>query len=93
MRGGIEFNTEDGVTLHGWLCLPDEACGPAWTVAMADGFSALKENDLELYAEVYVDPGLAALVFDNRNFAANEGEPRQEIVPWRHVRDHRDAVT
>jgi uncharacterized protein len=32
-------------------------------------------------------------VFDNRNFGASDGEPRQEIDPWRQVRDYRDAIT
>jgi uncharacterized protein len=36
---------------------------------------------------------LAALVFDNRNFGASDGEPRQEIDPWAQVRDYRHAIT
>jgi hypothetical protein len=32
-------------------------------------------------------------VFDNRNFGASDGEPRQKIDPWRQVRDYRDAIT
>ena len=93
MRRDIKFNTEDGVTLRGWLYLPDDAKGPAPTVVMAHGFSALKENYLDLYAEVYAASGLGALVFDNRNFGASNGEPRQEIDPWQQVRYYRDATT
>ena len=37
--------------------------------------------------------GFASLVFDNRNFGASDGEPRQEIDPWLQVRDYRDAIT
>jgi uncharacterized protein len=37
--------------------------------------------------------GLGALVFDNRNFAASDGEPRQDIEPWAQVCDYRDAIT
>src|SRR5207247_5177870 len=33
------------------------------------------------------------LVFDNRNFGASDGEPRQHIDPWQQVRDYRDAIT
>jgi uncharacterized protein len=33
------------------------------------------------------------VVFDNRNFGASEGEPRQEIEPWQQIRDFRDAIT
>ena len=36
---------------------------------------------------------MAALVFDNRNFGASDGEPRQEIDPWAQVRDYRHAIT
>jgi fermentation-respiration switch protein FrsA (DUF1100 family) len=32
-------------------------------------------------------------VFDNRNFGASDGQPRQEIDPWAQVRDYRHAIT
>ena len=32
-------------------------------------------------------------MFDNRNFGASDGQPRQEIDPWQQVRDYRDAIT
>ena len=41
---------------------------------------------LDAYAERFADVGLAALVFDNRNFGSSGGEPRQEIDPWAQVR-------
>jgi fermentation-respiration switch protein FrsA (DUF1100 family) len=93
MRRDIEFKTEDGVTLRGWLYLPDGAAGPVPTIVMAHGFSAMKENYLDRYAEVYAAAGLGAVVFDNRNFGDSDGEPRQEIDPWQQVRDYRDAIT
>jgi fermentation-respiration switch protein FrsA (DUF1100 family) len=60
---------------------------------MAHGFSAVKEMYLDRFAEVFAEAGLGALVFDNRNFGASGGEPRQEIDPWEQVRDYRDAIT
>ncbi len=60
---------------------------------MAHGFSAVKEMYLDHFAEAFAQAGLASLVFDNRNFGASDGEPRQEIDPWRQVRDYRDAIT
>jgi fermentation-respiration switch protein FrsA (DUF1100 family) len=60
---------------------------------MAHGFSAVKEMYLDKFAEVFAEAGLGALVFDNRNFGASGGEPRQEIDPWEQVRDYRDAIT
>jgi len=42
---------------------------------------------------VFSAAGLNALVFDNRNSGASDGEPRQEIDPWQQVRDYRHAIT
>lgn len=93
MRKDIEFNTEDGVTLRGWLYLPDGARGRVPTIVMAHGFSAVKENYLDKYGEVFSAAGLGTLVFDNRCFGASDGEPRQHIDPWRQIADYRDAIT
>jgi fermentation-respiration switch protein FrsA (DUF1100 family) len=92
VREDIEFSA-DGVTLRGWLYSPDGASGRAPTVVMAHGFSAVKEMYLDRFAEAFAAAGLAGLVFDNRNFGASDGEPRQEIDPWAQVRDYRTAIT
>jgi uncharacterized protein len=91
-RREIEFDAE-GVTLRGWFYRGDGANGAASTIVMAHGFSAVKEMYLDKYAEVFAAAGLNALVFDNRNFGASDGEPRQEIDPWAQVRDYRHAIT
>ena len=91
-RRDVEFDAE-GVTLRGWLYVADGAAGAAPTVVMAHGFSAVKEMYLDSFAEVFAAAGLNALVFDNRNFGASDGEPRQEIDPWAQVRDYRHAIT
>ena len=93
MRKDIEFKTEDGVTLRGWRYLPDGRRGKVPTIVMAHGFSAVKEMYLDRFAEAFAAAGLGSVVFDNRNFGASDGEPRQEIDPWRQVRDYRDAIT
>ncbi|HYH49752.1 MAG TPA: alpha/beta hydrolase [Acidimicrobiia bacterium] len=90
-RTDVEFNAE-GTTLRGWLYRP-EGDGAAPGVVMAHGFSATKEMYLDSFAEVFARAGLAALVFDNRNFGASDGEPRQEIDPWAQVRDYRHAIS
>jgi fermentation-respiration switch protein FrsA (DUF1100 family) len=92
MREDVEFNA-DGVTLRGWLYIPDGASGPVPTIVMAHGFSAVKEMYLDAFAEAFALGGLGALVFDHRNFGASDGEPRQEIDPWAQARDYRDAIT
>ena len=53
---------------------------------MAHGFSAVKEMFLDDLAEAVRRRGAGALVFDNRNFGASDGEPRREIDPWAQVR-------
>jgi hypothetical protein len=91
-RRDIEFNAE-GVTLRGWFYPAEGATGTAPTIVMAHGYSAVKEMYLDRYAEHFAAGGLNALVFDNRNFGASDGEPRQEIDPWAQVRDYRHAIT
>lgn len=91
-RRDIEFDA-DGVTLRGWFYPGDTSAGPAPAVVMAHGFSAVKEMYLDAFAEVFNAAGLAVLVYDNRNFGASDGEPRQEIDPWAQVRDYRHAIT
>ena len=92
-RSDIEFNAE-GTTLRGWLYRPEGAGDdPVPGVVMAHGFSAVKEMYLDSFAESFAAAGLAALVFDNRNFGASDGEPRFEIDPWAQMRDYRHAIT
>lgn len=93
MRKDIEFKTDDGVTLRGWHYLPDNKPGRLPTIVLAHGFSAVKEMYLDQFAEAFANAGLASIVFDHRNFGASDGEPRQEIDPWRQIRDYRDAIT
>ena len=82
MRKDIEFKAEDGTILRGWHYLPDGASAPYPTIVMAHGYSAVKEMYLDRFAEAFAIAGFAALVFDNRNFGASDGQPRQEIDPW-----------
>lgn len=92
MRKDIAFDAE-GAVLRGWLYFPDKAEGPVPTIVMAHGFSAVKEQYLDDFAEAFASSGLAVLVFDHRNFGASDGEPRQEIDPIQQVRDYRHAIT
>lgn len=91
-RRDIEFDAE-GVTLRGWFHAADANTLAAPTVVLAHGFSAVKEMYLDEYAAVFAAAGLNALVFDNRNFGASDGTPRQEIDPWAQMRDYRHAIT
>lgn len=94
----MTFHREDitfeagGISLRGWLYRPAGE-DPAPVVVMSHGFSALKEMDLDRYAEVFCDAGLACVVYDHRNLGASDGEPRNEINPWQQIADMREAIT
>jgi uncharacterized protein len=92
MRSDVAFGA-DGTTLRGWLYTPDQGAAPFPAVVMAHGFSALKEMGLDRYAEIFATAGLAALVYDNRNLGASDGDPRFEIDPTAQMRDYGHAIT
>ena len=91
MRHDIEF-IADGVTLRGWHYVPD-GDGPFPTVVMAHGYAGIKELYLDDSAAFFCAAGLAAVVYDHRNFGASDGEPRQDINPWQQVEDYRHAIS
>lgn len=91
-RMDVEFNAE-GATLRGWFYQPTGVTQAVPTIVMAHGFSSVKEMYLDSFADVFAKAGFGVLVFDNRNFGASGGEPRQEIDPWQQIRDYRHAIT
>ena len=93
MRRDIEFKTEDGVPLRGWFYPAKGVSGPAPTVVMAHGFSAVKEMYLDDFAAFFAEAGVAALVYDHRNLGASDGEPRGHIDPRQQIDGYRDAIT
>ena len=91
MRTDIQFDAE-GTTLKGWLYLPNRGDNHP-IVILAHGWAATKEMYLDDYAERFSRAGIAALVFDHRNFGASDGMPRQEMDPWAQVNDYRHAIS
>lgn len=59
---------------------------------MGGGWCYVKELIMAEYAPHFLDAGVAALIFDYRNFGASEGEPRQHIGSWRQIADYHTAV-
>ncbi|KIX10390.1 uncharacterized protein Z518_01472 [Rhinocladiella mackenziei CBS 650.93] len=96
-RQDVEFKTSDRVTLRGWFYTSDLSSGKSPCLVMSHGFSALKEMDLNTFAEYFVSTlPISCLVYDNRGFGdsdAAEGEPRSEIVPMTQCSDISDAIT
>lgn len=91
-RRDVEFRTEDGLTLRGWLYVP-EAGVKVPAVVLANGFAGVKEMYLDRYAEAFASRGLAALVYDHRTLGASDGEPRCDVDPWKEIDDHRAAIS
>jgi hypothetical protein len=79
-RLDIEFDVEGGVTLAGWLYLPDGP-GPHAAITMAHGYAGVKEHGLERFARAFADDGFVVLVHDHRGFASSGGEPRHDVDP------------
>ncbi len=59
---------------------------------MAHGTSATIQMVAIEYARAFARAGVAALIYDHRNFGRSDGEPRHEINPWVQCRGYRDAL-
>jgi cephalosporin-C deacetylase-like acetyl esterase len=96
-RSDIEFKTSDHVTLRGWLYTPEQRPAKLPCLVMSHGFSALKEMDLDTFAEFFVSKlAISCLVYDNRGFGASDvgaNQPRGEIIPSVQCSDISDAIT
>ena len=59
---------------------------------MGHGFSAVREQRLDAYAERFALAGFVVLVFDYRHFGASQGEPRQLLDIDKQLEDWAAAV-
>ena len=91
MRQDVEFKS-CGTTIRAHLYMP-EGNGPFPIVVMAGGWCYVKELVQPEYAKAFAGAGLAALVFDYRNFGDSHGEPRQHLDPWGQIEDYRNAIS
>ncbi|CZR61877.1 related to DltD N-terminal domain protein [Phialocephala subalpina] len=87
-RRDVEFKSLDGVTLRAWF-YPATSKGPC--IIMSHGFSGIKLQNLDNFAQRFQAEGWNTLVYDNRNFGDSDGLPRNEIDPVHQVRDYFDA--
>ena len=78
-------------TCAAWLYLPD-GDGRVPGVVLAHGWTGVREQRLDAYAERFAGAGLAALVFDYRHFGASSGEPRQLLDITRQLADWAAAI-
>src|ERR1700737_1248305 len=91
-RHDVGFTVEGGVTLRGWLFVPD-AAGARPSITMAHGYAGVREHGLERFACAFAGAGFVVLVHDHRGFGASEGEPRYDVDPWRQIADWRRAIS
>ncbi len=89
-RHDVEFDSQ-GDALRGWWYEPP-APG-AGGGGVAHGFSGVKEQSLDEYAEVFASASFGVLAFDHPGLGASDGEPRQEINPQRQLAGYRDAIS
>jgi len=90
VRSEVSFES-GGETCAAWLWRPaGESETPC--VVMAHGFSGVREQRLDAYAEHFSAAGLAVLLFDYRHFGASSGEPRQLVDIRLQLADWRAAV-
>ncbi len=87
----MRFEADGGVKLGGWLFEPDG--GPRPAITMAHGYAGLKEHGIERFGRSFAEDGFVVLLHDHRTFGASEGEPRQDVDPWRQIADWRRAIS
>lgn len=80
-----------GVRCAAWLYLPENVKNPP-VVIMAHGLGGERIYRLDAYAERFAQRGMACFVFDYRTFGGSDGEPRQNINPFRHLEDWEAAI-
>jgi fermentation-respiration switch protein FrsA (DUF1100 family) len=73
------------------LLLPDNSHKPP-VVVMAHGMGAQKDFKLQDFAEKFIAEDMAVFLFDYRSFGKSDGEPRQLVDPFHHLKDWRAAV-
>lgn len=81
-----------GLRCSAWLFLPEGRERPP-VIVMAHGLSGQKDFGLQNYAGYFASHGMAALVFDYRNYGGSEGEPRNLVNPWRQLDDWKAAIS
>lgn len=92
-RRDVEFLAEGGVTLRAWLFVPEGGAAPYPAITMAHGYAGTREHGIERFAKAFAEAGFVVLLHDHRGFGASEGEPRQDVDPWRQIADWRRAIS
>jgi dienelactone hydrolase len=60
---------------------------------MAHGYAGTREHGIAKFAEAFSEAGFVVLLHDHRTFGVSDGEPRQDVDPWRQIADWRRAIS
>jgi fermentation-respiration switch protein FrsA (DUF1100 family) len=93
VREDIRFTADASVELGAWLYLPDAARSRCPAITMAHGYAGTREHGIAKFAEAFAAAGFVVLLHDHRTFGASDGEPRQDVDPWRQIADWRRAIS
>lgn len=88
----VRFSVGDA-ECAGRLFRPGGANGPMPCVVMGTGFSCVRDQGLDAFAERLTDAGFAALAFDYRHWGASGGRPRSLMDSSRQREDLRAAIS
>lgn len=87
----VRFASGDGHCV-GRLFRPEAAASDVPCVVMGSGFSCVRDQGLDAFAERLAEAGFAALAFDYRHWGESPGEPRLLMDPARQREDWRAAI-
>lgn len=87
----VHFASDDGLCV-GRLFRPDANGEALPCVVMGSGFSCVRDQGLDAFAERLTEAGFAALGFDYRHWGESPGEPRLLMDPARQREDWLAAV-
>jgi fermentation-respiration switch protein FrsA (DUF1100 family) len=88
---GIHFASGDGRCV-GRLFRPDAGGEALPCVVMASGFSCVRDQGLDAFAERLAEAGFVVLAFDYRHWGESPGEPRSLADPGRQRKDWQAAI-
>ena len=93
VREDIRFTVDGDVKLGAWLYLPDSPHSRSPAITMAHGYAGTREHGIARFAEAFAAAGFVVLLHDHRTFGVSDGEPRQDVDPWRQIADWRRAIS
>jgi fermentation-respiration switch protein FrsA (DUF1100 family) len=93
IREDVRFRVDGGIELGAWLYLPESGKHLRPAIAMAHGYAGTREHGIAKFAGAFADAGFVVLLHDHRTFGVSDGEPRQDVDPWRQIADWRRAIS